>query len=273
MSTADVYRITDRLDDPTLDALVARLEARGRHPRFLAMLHEYLDAMAIDSAATVVDLGCGSGVVARTIARRPGFAGRVTGIDRSPYLIAAAGDFARREGVDRAVEFRTGDSHALALPDAAFDAVVAHTLLSHVEDPRAVMQEIARLVKPGGRAAIFDGDYASLTYGGGDPIHAKAMDETIVDALTTNPRVMREMPQLLRDCGLTLVKSFAYVIADIGKADYFAPGIQALLRLLPSAGATTESEARDWVAAMMKRSDEGTYFGASNFYSYVATRV
>jgi len=273
MATVDVYRITDRLDDPTLEALVARLEARGRHPRFVAMLHEYLSAMEIDSAATVLDLGCGGGVVARTIARRPGFAGRVTGIDRSPYLTAAATDFARREGADRLVEFRAGDSHALALPDAAFDAVVAHTLLSHVEDPRAVMKEIARLLKPGGKAAIFDGDYASMTYAGGDPVTAKAMDEAIVNALTTNPRVMREMPQLLRDCGLTLARSFAYMIADIGKADYFAPGIQALLRLLPSAGATTESEARDWVAAMIKRSDEGTYFGAANFYSYIATRA
>jgi len=273
MATVDVYRITDRLDDPTLEALIARLEARGRHPRFAAMTDEYLTAIGIDSAATVVDLGCGSGVVARTIAHRPRFAGRVTGIDRSPYLTAVAADFARREGVDRVVEFRTGDSHALALPDAAFDAVVAHTLLSHVEDPRAVMKEIARLLKPGGKAAIFDGDYASLTYAGGDPITAKAMDETIVNALTTNPRVMREMPKLLRDGGLTLVKSFSHVIADIGKADFFAPGIQALLRLLPSAGATTESEARDWVAAMTKRSDEGTYFGAANFYSYVATRA
>jgi len=273
MATVDVYRITDQLDEPTLEALIARLEARGRHPRFAAMMQEYLDAMGIDSAASVLDLGCGSGVVARAIARRKGFAGRVTGIDRSPYLIGAATRFAQQEGVERVVEFRTGDSHTLALRDAAFDAAVAHTLLSHVEDPLGVMSEIARKVRRGGKVAIFDGDYASLTYGAGDPANAKAMDETIVNALTTNPRVMREMPRLLRDCGLTLVTAFAYVVADVGKADFFAPGIQALLRLLPSAGAMSESEARALVDATMQRSDEGTYFGASNFYSYVAVRT
>ena len=61
MSTADVYRITDKLDDLTLDVLVTRLEARGKHPHFMRVMQEYLDVMRIDSAATVLDLGCGTG--------------------------------------------------------------------------------------------------------------------------------------------------------------------------------------------------------------------
>ena len=84
MGAVDVYRITDQLDDATLDVLIARAEARGKHPRFQMMMQEYLDAMAIDSAPYILDLGCGTGVVARTIARRPPFAGRVIGVDRSP---------------------------------------------------------------------------------------------------------------------------------------------------------------------------------------------
>jgi len=90
--------------------------------------------------------------------------------------------------------------------------------------------------------------------------------------MVTNPRVMREMPRLLREAELVLEASFAHVVADIGKADFFAPGLQSMLRLLPTAGAMSESEARAWVDAMMRRSDEGIYFGATNFYSYVATR-
>jgi ubiquinone/menaquinone biosynthesis C-methylase UbiE len=160
MATVDVYRITDKLDDPTLDAVAARLEARGKHPRFIAMMQEYLGAMEIDSAATVLDLGCGTGVASRAIAQRKAFAGRVTGIDRSPYLTAAAKRFAAEEGIENVVEFRTGDSQSLSLPNAAFDAVIAHTLISHVEDTVAVMKEMARIVRPDGRIGIFDGDYA-----------------------------------------------------------------------------------------------------------------
>jgi len=272
MATVDVYRITDQLDDPTLEAVAARLEARGKHPRFIEMMNEYLAAMDIDSAANALDLGCGTGVVSRAVARRTGFGGRVTGIDRSRYLISAAQRFAAEEGVGEAVEFRVGDSQSLKLPDAGFDAVVAHTLLSHVEHPRAVVGEMARIVRPGGRIGIFDGDFASITYGTDDPARAEATDEMMVKALSTNPRVMREMPQLLRDAGLLLEASFAHVIADVGKADFFAPGLQSLIKVLPKAGAMGELEARTWVDAMMKRSDEGVYFGACNYYAYVARR-
>ena len=48
------------------------------------------------------------------------------------------------------MEFRAGDSRKLDLADGAFDAVVAHTLLSHVDDPLAVVKEAARLVGPAG---------------------------------------------------------------------------------------------------------------------------
>jgi hypothetical protein len=65
MKKADVYRITDRLDGASLEAIATRLEVRGQHPRFMAMLNEYLDVMALHPAAQVLDLGCGTG------ARRP----------------------------------------------------------------------------------------------------------------------------------------------------------------------------------------------------------
>ncbi len=272
MATVDVYRITERLDDPTLEVLVTRLEARGKHPRFIAMMDEYFDAMSIDSATAVLDLGCGTGVAARAIARRSGFTGRVLGIDVSPYLTTAAKRLAEQEGFAGAVEFQTGNSRSLELPDASFDAVVAHTLVSHVEDPLAVLREIVRVLRPGGAVGIFDGDYASMTFGSEDPARGKADDETIINAIVTHPRVMRQMPQLLREAGLELDVFFSYVIADVGKADFWGPALQSFLRVLPKSGAMSEAGAQAWVEGMLQRSEDGVFFGASNYYSYVAKR-
>lgn len=273
MPAVDVYRVTAELDDPTLDVMIARLETRGRQPRFAAMLHEYLDAMRIAAAARVLDLGCGSGVVSRAIAQRAGFAGQVLGIDISPYLVAAAERFTRDEGLGGTAQFRCGDSRSLGLAGAAFDALVAHTLVSHVDDPAAVLREIARVVRPGGKVGIFDGDYASMTFGSDDPQQGRTDDEAIAGAIVTQPRIMRQMPQLLRQAGLRLERSFAWLIADIGTADYFAPTLQSFLKLLPKAGAMSEPGARAFVDAMMRRSEQGVFFGACNFYAYVATRV
>jgi ubiquinone/menaquinone biosynthesis C-methylase UbiE len=272
MGTVDVYRITDKLDDATLEVLVTRLEARGKHPRFAAMMRDYLDAMAIDVAESVLDLGCGTGVAARAIAGRPAFSGRVTGIDRSPHLIGVATRLAREDGVGRRVEFRTGDSHSLALRDAEFDAVVAHTLFSHLDDPRSVLHEIVRVLKPGGTVGIFDGDYASITFANDDPAAGKAIDEAIIAGIVTNPRVMREMPQLLREAGLQIVAAFPYVLAELGRADFWDTAITSLVKLLPKAGAMTEPQAAEWAASMRRRSEEGTFFGASNYYGYVAAK-
>ena len=141
---------------------------------------------------------------------------KVYGVDFSPYLIAVATRLAAEQALDRRIDFRVADTRSLDFPSGQFDAVIAHTLMSHVDDPLAAIKEAVRVLKPGGVIGIFDGDYASLTFGHPNPTQAKANDEAIINAIVTNPRVMRDMPRLLRAAGLTLVKSFSYVLAEIG---------------------------------------------------------
>lgn len=272
MKSSDPYAGTDKLDDSLVQVIVTRLEARGKHPLFQKMLQDYLDAMQIDEANIVIDLGCGTGVAARAIARRHGFSGRVLGIDLSPALAQKAAQLAANEGLDSRVEFRSGDSRKLDLADGTFDAVVAHTLVSHVDDPLAVLREAARLVRPGGMIGIFDGDYASITFGHVDPMKGKAYDEAIISGVVTSPRVMRQMPHLLQAAGLQLIASFPYVIAEVGKADFWAPAIESFRRLVPKSGAMTEQEANAWADSLLGDSAAGVFFGASNYYGYVARR-
>jgi ubiquinone/menaquinone biosynthesis C-methylase UbiE len=269
MTTFDAYRVTDQLDDAVLEAIATRLEVRGRHPVFVRMLDDYLDAMGIDDANAVIDLGCGTGVAARRIASRSGFSGRVTGIDRSPFLVDAATRVAGEENLADRVEFRVGDTQSLDLDDGEFDAVVAHTLVSHVESPAAVLAEAARIAKPGASIGIFDGDYASLTFGNPDSDQGKRDDEAVIAAIVTNPRVMREMPVIAHEAGLELVASFPYVLAEVGTADFWLPAIESFRRLMPTAGAKTEAEANDWANRLLQASEAGLFFGASNYYGYV----
>ena len=176
MGALDPFRITDKLEDPLLDVMISRLEVRGKHWFFQKVLREYLDAIAVDSAETVLDLGCGTGVAARMIARRADFPGRVTGIDLSPYLVEAARRLANEEGLGKRLEFYSGDTRDLDITDGKFDAVVAHTLVSHVQDALTVLKEAGRVVKPGGLIAVFDGDYASMTFALDDAVQSKRYD-------------------------------------------------------------------------------------------------
>lgn len=273
MASMDPFGRTDRLDDSTLEALVVRFEARGKHPLFSRMLREYLDAMAIPETAGVLDLGCGTGLAARAIAGRTGFRGRVSGIDLSAYLVSAAQRFADGEGIGERVDFRTGDVHGLDFPDEHFDAAVAHTLLSHVDDPLSVLKEAARVVRRGGTLGIFDGDYASLTFDQADAARAEACDQLLIRALVTNSRVMRQLPRLLRSAGLELVTSFAYVLPEMGTAIFWLSATEAYRRLLIKSGAMSEEEANAWAAALRRDSDDKVFFASCNYYAYVARRV
>jgi ubiquinone/menaquinone biosynthesis C-methylase UbiE len=255
-----------------LEALAVRFEARGKHPLFAEMLQTYLHAMEIGRADTVLDMGCGTGLAARAIAQRAGFSGKVIGLDLSSYLVAIAERLARDEGIAERTEFQTGDTHTLQYADGSFDAVVAHTLLSHVEEPFSVIKEAARVLKHGGMLGLFDGDYASLTFDHADAIQGKSYDEALVHAVVTNPRVMRQMPRLLREAGFELVTSFAYVLAEIGRADFWSSAIEAYRRLIPRAGVMTTDEADAWAAALRRDSEAGVFFGSSNYYAYVARR-
>jgi ubiquinone/menaquinone biosynthesis C-methylase UbiE len=79
----------------------------------------------------------------------------------------------------------------LGVPDRSFDLVTAHTLVSHVDEPVRVLEEAMWVLRPGGTLVVFDGDYATLTFGTEDPEHGRAWDERIVRAIIANPRVMR----------------------------------------------------------------------------------
>jgi ubiquinone/menaquinone biosynthesis C-methylase UbiE len=234
------------------------------------VLRGYLNAMDIDAANTLLDMGCGTGVAARTIARRADFPGRVIGIDLSPYLVRAAKRLSDEEGLRGRIEFRSGDTRDLDIPDDTFDAVVAHTLVSHVPEALTVLKEAGRVVKPGGLIAVFDGDYASMTFALDEPVQSKKYDEALVDALVTSPQVMRQMPRLIQQAGLEMLRIFPYIMVEVGKGDFWLSAIDAYEKLAPKSGAITEEEATSWANALHKASDRGVFFGASNYYTHIA---
>jgi ubiquinone/menaquinone biosynthesis C-methylase UbiE len=267
----DVYGRTDELDARSLDAIADRLEARGEHRFFRGAIDEYMSELALAGPESILDLGCGTGASTRAIARRAEVRGPVTGIDLSQALIDRARLRAEQTGLGGRIGFRAGDAHELSLPPSSFDVVVMHTLLSHVANPGAVIAEGKRLLRPGrGRLVIFDGDYNSLTFATDAPDAGAATDLAIQMAVAAQPRVMRTMPRLLAEAGLRLTWSRGWLVADIGRPDFFAPSIPSYRILLPKAGALSEAEAADFAEALERAAEQDRFFAAANFYAFIA---
>jgi phosphatidylethanolamine/phosphatidyl-N-methylethanolamine N-methyltransferase len=98
----------------------------------------------------VLIVGCGTG------ADLPYFAAgvQVTAVDLTPAMVDRTR--ARAAELGREVDARVMDAQALSIPDASFDAVVLHLILAVVPDPTAAIREAARVLRPGGRAVVFD---------------------------------------------------------------------------------------------------------------------
>jgi ubiquinone/menaquinone biosynthesis C-methylase UbiE len=272
MPKMDVYGRAHELDAATVDAIAARLEARRESPRYMRMLHDYLDEIDLAAARDVLALGAGTGVEVRELAQRSGFSGRVTAVEISERLIEIGRRKAEEEGVADRITWRIGDAQALELPEMSFDLVTAHTLISHVNDPLRVLGEARRVLRPGGTLVVFDGDYATLTFGTEDPEEGRAWDERIIRTIVTNPRVMRSLPRALRRLGLEFVSGHAYALNEIGTADFFLGSLQSFRVLLPKAGEATAEETEAFVADQLRASEEGTFFAGYNFVTCIARR-
>ncbi len=97
------------------------------------------------AAHTMLDVGCGGGILSEEFARA-GY--RVTGIDPAPESIWAAREHALASGLE--IDYRTGVGEELPFSDALFDIVVCCDVLEHVDDVPRVIGEIARVLRPGG---------------------------------------------------------------------------------------------------------------------------
>jgi len=266
----DAMQFINEQSDATLERFIERLEFRATDPTFVAYREAYLKLIDLPHTAAVLDLGCGTGVVTRAIAARDRFAGTVTGIDQSPEFIAAAERLAADDGVGDRVEFVVGDAHELDLPAARFDAAVAHTLVSHVRDPLAVLAEAARVIRPGGVVAVFDGDYASLTFGCSDPQLGQAIEGAIQSVIMSSPRVMREVPRLLPKAGLQLIATQAHVFAEAGSSSFLLNLAETYGPLAASNGLAPAAHVDAWLDDQRRSAEDGTFFAACNYYAYVA---
>jgi ubiquinone/menaquinone biosynthesis C-methylase UbiE len=106
------------------------------------------DAARVASGDRVLDVGCGTGVLARTAADRVAAESQVTGLDRNEGMLAVA----RR--LRPKIDWRQGDATALPFRDASYDVVMSQFALMYFPDRIAALKEMVRVLRPGGQFAI-----------------------------------------------------------------------------------------------------------------------
>jgi len=127
---------------PSYDRYAALLSF-GQDPRWRRFL---VSRVEVGPEATVLDVATGTGAVARELLAQRHCT--VVGLDQSREMLAEA-----RRRLPAAVKLIESSAEQLPFPDAAFDALTFTYLLRYVDDPGAVLRELARVVRPGGTIA------------------------------------------------------------------------------------------------------------------------
>lgn len=107
-----------------------------------------LDIAGLSATDDVLDVGCGTGVLARAAAHRLGDGGTATGLDANEGMLAVA------ERSNRRVGWQQGTAEDLPFPDHSFDQVFSQFALMFFTDTAAAIDEMTRVTRPGGRVTI-----------------------------------------------------------------------------------------------------------------------
>jgi SAM-dependent methyltransferase len=191
-----------------------------------------LDAARVRLGQRVLDVACGTGILAREAASRVGAGGSVTGLDPGAGLLAVAGRLAP------AVEWRQGTAESLPFPDRSFDAVVSQFGLMFFRDRPAALREMLRVLAPGGRLAVAVWD--SL-----DHTPAYASEVALLERIAGRPAAdALRAPFVLGDRGELRALFESAGVASVAIATHHGTG------RFPSVRTMVEADLRGWLPVM-----------------------
>lgn len=138
-----------------------------------------LDAAELQAGDALIDVGCGTGIVARAAAERLAGTGSVTGVDINEGMLAVA-----RSASD-SIDWRSAPAEALPFDDGTFDRAVSQFVLMFLPDPTAAVAEMRRVVRPGGSVTV--ATWSDITESPGYDAMVKLLDRlfgtTVAEAL------------------------------------------------------------------------------------------
>jgi ubiquinone/menaquinone biosynthesis C-methylase UbiE len=266
---SDVWASVGDLDLAIQERLADVLETRGADRQQQEMRRVFLGDIDFPSAANILEVGCGTGVLTRRLAGSENV-GSVVGVDSAASLLEKARELAADLGN---VTFAEADARSLPFDAGSFDVVVFDSTLSHVPGPEDAVAEACRVLRPSGQLAAFDGDYATTTVALGDHDPVQACVDAMVASSVTDRWLVRKLPAVVRHCGFELTSFRSHGFVETEQSDYMLTIVDRGADLLRSRDEISDETAAALKTEARRRVHAGTFFGHIAYASVIGRKA
>jgi SAM-dependent methyltransferase len=251
-------------------ALVRLLDLQEQQPAVTRLRDWVLTVLAPGLGDSAVDVGSGTGTEVIRLAEAVAPNGRAVGVEPNPALRAEAER--RAAAAASTATFVDGDAADLPFDDGSVHVLRCERVFQHLDDPLAAAREIARVLAPGGRAAVVDSDWGTVVTHPGDPDVLRRYAASTWSRMP-NPFSGRLLRHQLRRAGLV-------VDDDIGSSALVMPADQLLASGMMHVNAAaavadghlTREEADGLLASIEAGIDDGSAFVAVTMFAVVGRR-
>ncbi len=233
-----------------------------------------IGSLSLQAGQTALEVGCGPGTMSIALADAVGTTGAVNGIDNSRAMIAEA---ERRAAHHPHVQFDTGDAQDLRFGDGEFDACYSERVFQHLDAPEMALEEMLRVLRPGGRLVVVDTDWETVTIDHPDAPTTRKILNFVTDVFSTNGWIGRRLPRLFRDSGLKDMSMTARTLLvpewdPDANPSAIGPPFFVVLPQAQERGVVTRSEADRWLAELVNLAGEDRFFASLTMFGVCATK-
>jgi SAM-dependent methyltransferase len=199
--------------------------------------------------------------------------GQIVGVDISPEMTTEAQKYALADGIDRGISFETYMADSLPYPEASFDGAIAARLLLHSTDPDAVICEMKRVLKPGGRIVLMDWDFDTVTVDHPDRDLTRQLLHWRNDHHGGDNWSGRQLWRRMRAAGLQNLSAHPWVSVAHAEEDGLTQSLWRAAQVACEAGVISPVEQEVWVNELKNRLRAGTFFASIVYFIVKGTVV
>lgn len=229
-----------------------------------------LQTLGINAGERVLDVGCGTGFLAKELAMLVGEGGYVLGVDNSADMLEGGRE---RCAVFPQIELKQAAADDLPVADNSFDVVTCTQVLLYVPDLTAVLAELYRVLKPGGRLAIVETDWRGVVINSDDDALSRRVFSAFAGAVP-NPNLPPVLILLLREQGFHVlrVEPIPIVNTSMTPANFSAFATEWQAGIAEEQSCITGEEKARWLDDLADKALKGEYFFCVNRFLFSATK-